>query len=174
MIEILTRVSPVEASLIAAVATLVATLAYMIFTGWLTWETRRMRQAQSEPRVSVQLEPDSKHRGYDLVIRNEGQGPAKKVRFKFEGDSSYFRNSWVGNAPPPVDELPAIRDGLAYLATGQVLKYPIGVVTKEEFDRACQHPWMVNVQYQTFAGAKRKETYPLDFSQFKGQIFDSN
>ena len=72
-----------------------STVAYVILTWRLVTETRRMREAQTEPRVSVRVEQESgRHPGYELTISNEGQGVAKNVRFKFEGDPTYFRNSW--------------------------------------------------------------------------------
>ena len=36
----------------------VSTFFYTIITGWLTYETRKMRLAQTEPRISVQVELD--------------------------------------------------------------------------------------------------------------------
>ena len=152
-----------------------STFIYTLITGWLAWETRKMRLAQTEPRVSIHLEPNHTGlTGYDLVIRNDGQGPAKGVRFKFEGDSSYFRESMVANAPPQVDQLPAIRDGLDYLEVGQTLRYTLGVVSPEEFERASKNPWKFVVEYRNFANRKRKDTYVLDFSQFKGGTFAKN
>ena len=153
----------------------VSTVFYTIITGWLTWETRKMRQAQTEPRVSIQVEPDRDGLpGYVLVIRNEGQGPAKNVRFEFTGDPSYFRNSFAGNAPPTVDQLPAIKDGLDYMEAGCTLRFTLGTVSPQEFDRAAQDPWRFVVKYKNLAGKTRKSSYVVDFSQFRGQFFIRN
>ena len=68
---------------------------YAVLTWRLVTETRRMREFQMEPRVCIRVEADRTGLlGYELVIQNEGQGVAKNVRFGFEGDPTYFRNSF--------------------------------------------------------------------------------
>ena len=59
---------------------------------------------------------------------------AKNVRFDFEGDPSYLRNSWAFRSPPEINELPVINDGLDYLEPNQVYRFPLGALTSEEFD----------------------------------------
>ncbi len=87
-----------------------STVFYAVLTRQLVIETRRLREVQTEPRVSVRVETDHTGRhGYELTISNEGQGVAKNVRFAFEGDSSYFRNSWAGRTPPELNELSVIK-----------------------------------------------------------------
>ena len=153
----------------------VSTFFYTIITGWLTYETRKMRLAQTEPRISVQVELDRDGSpGYELVIRNEGQGPAKNVQFEFEGDSTYFRNSFLGNAPPTVDQLPAIKDGLDYMESGRTLRFTLGTVHPQEFQRAIQEPWRFLVKYQNLGGKKKRSTFVVDFSQFLGGVFSPN
>ena len=114
------------------------------------------------------------HAGYELVIRNVGQGPAKEVKFEFTGDPSYFRNSFVRNAPPQLNELPAIKDGLDYMEAGYTLRFTLGTVTTEEFQRAAQKPWTITVRYKNLVGKSVESTYVLDFSQFQGTIFRRN
>ena len=151
----------------------VSTVCYVILTCRLVSETRRLREVQTEPRVSVQIEPDNASRGYQLVIRNAGQGPAKNVRFDFRGDPTYFRNSWVGNAAPPtVDQLPTIKDGIEHMEPGYTLPFSLGTVSPEEFNRAIQDPWKFDVRYENFSGARKKDTYVIDFNQFRGQMFE--
>ena len=152
-----------------------STLVYVVITAWLAIETRKMRQIQSEPRVSVQAEVDQDgHPGYELVIRNVGQGPAKDVRFDFRGDPSYFRKSFVGYAPPQVNQLPAIRDGLDYMEVGYTLRFTLGTVTEEEFRRAAQEPWTIDVRYKNLIGKPIRSTCVVDFSQFHGSLFRRN
>ena len=154
----------------------VSTFLYMFITGWLTWETRKVRQAQTEPRIRIQAEQDhTGHLGYELVIRNVGQGPAKDVRFEFEGDPSYLRNSFVGKAPPSIDELPVIRDGLDYMEAGEEMKFFLGTMSPEEFSRAIEKPWKFTVKYKSISGMKTKtDICPVDFSQFEGRFFSQN
>ena len=60
-----------------------STVAYVILTWRLVAETRRMREAQTEPRISERSERRNKADMWDtvrmeLVIRNEGQGPGSE------------------------------------------------------------------------------------------------
>ena len=153
----------------------VSTAVYAYLTWRLVSETRRMREVQTDPRVSIRVEADhTGHPGYELVIQNYGQGVAKNVCFKFEGDPSYFRNSWVGISPPKIDELPVIRDGLDYLEPNQVYRFPLGTVSPEEYERAVETPWTFRTQYESLYGKPRTDTYIVDFSQFRGMFFESN
>ena len=53
-----------------------STLIYAGFTGWLACETRKVRKAQTEPRVGVRVSLVDGSRMI-LEIRNQGQGLAK-------------------------------------------------------------------------------------------------
>ena len=152
-----------------------STVVYAVLTWRLVAETRRMREFQTEPRVSIRVETDHTGLlGYELVIQNEGQGVAKNVRFEFEGDPSYFRNSWVNRRPPAIDELPIIKNGLDYLDPNQTYRFPLGTVSSKEYERAAETPWVFRTHYENLYGKPRTDTYTVDFSQFMGTFFESN
>ena len=152
-----------------------STVVYAKLTSRLVAETQRLREAQTEPRVSIRVEADhSGHLGYELVIQNIGQGVAKNVRFEFEGDPSYFRNSWVNRCPPRVNELPVIRDGLDDLEPNQVYRFPLGTVSPEEYERAVATPWTFRTKYENLYGNPRTATQTVHFSQFTGMLFEPN
>lgn len=152
-----------------------STVAYAILTWKLFSETRQMREAQTEPRVSMRLEMDHTGlHGYELVIRNEGQGVARNVRFEFEGDSSYFRKSFKRGVLPTVDQLPIIKDGIPFLESGQTFRYSLGMVSEEEFNRAAGGPWIFRVRYENLYGKEKRDAHTLDFSQFRGMFFAPN
>ena len=152
-----------------------STVVYAVLTWRLVTETRRMREVQTEPRVSIRIEADRTGLlGYELVIQNEGQGLAKNVRFEFEGDPSYFRNSWVNRRPPAVNDLPIIKNGLDYLEPNQSYRFPLGTVSSEEFERAIEAPWTFRIHYESLYGKRKSDTYVVDFSQFSGMFFESN
>lgn len=153
----------------------VSTIVYAFLTWKLVSETQRMRKVHTEPRLSIRVELDhTGHRGYELLIGNEGQGVAKNVRFEFKGDSSYFRKSFVFGSLPPVDQLPVVRDGLDFLESGQMLRFPLGTVSPEEYDRAIEAPWTFHVQYENLYGKTGESVYTVDFSQFRGMVFEPN
>ena len=152
-----------------------ATAAYALLTWRLVSETRKLRQVQTDPRVSVRVEADHTGRpGYELVVENNGQGVAKNVSFEFKGDPSYFRNSWVNRAPPAIDELPIIKNGLDYLEPNQVYRFPLGTVSPDEYERAVETPWTFRTQYESLYGKRKTVTFIVDFSQFRGMLFESN
>ena len=152
-----------------------STVVYALLTWKLVAETRRLREAQTEPRVSIRVEAHhTGPPGYELVIQNNGQGVAKNVRFEFEGDPSYFRNSWVNRCPPGVNELPVIRDGLDYLEPNQVYRFPLGTVSAEEYERAVKACWTFRTQYESLYGKRTTDTSIVDFSHFRGMLFEPN
>ena len=153
----------------------VFTVIYAIVTIWLAIETRMLRRVHTKPRVNIRVEADHTGRpGYELTVQNEGQGVAKNVRFYFEGDPTYFRTSWVNNAPPEIPDLPIIKNGLAYLEPSQVYRFPLGTVTSEEFERAVENPWTFCIKYEDLYGRHNRDIYTIDFSLFSGSMFESN
>ena len=128
-----------------------------------------MREVQTEPRISVQLELGRRvgHGGLQLEIRNEGLGPAQDIRFEFSGDPTYFIKNGVGK---PIDEIPVIKEGINYLGPGRDFSFVLGWLFGEDFNKAMDFPWTFHVSYENLNGRKRKETFVLDFSQFASLI----
>ena len=142
-----------------------STVFYVGITCWLAWETRKMRTAQNEPRVSIQLELNNQvgHGGMQLVIRNEGTGPAQGLRFDFAGDADYFIQNGVG---VPIDQVPAIKDGIKYLGPDRQFTIILGWLFGEAFEKSTEHPWIIQVHYKDQTGKSKSDSYVLDFSQF--------
>ena len=152
-----------------------STFAYTVFTGLLAWESRRMRQVQTEPQVSVDLELSSNLTpGIELVIRNEGQGPARNLTFEFEGDPTYFQKSVRSGSHPNVGQIPVIKEGLGYITSGKTLRFLQGTMIQEVYERASKRPWIFHVQYENLSGKVKKDSFTLDFSKFDGMYFDLN
>ena len=147
----------------------ISTVAYALLTWRLVSETRRLREVQTEPRVSMRLELATHvgHGGIELVIRNEGQGPAQNIRFNFQGDPTYFIDH---GQDQPVDQITAIKNGLPYLGPGQDFRILMGWLYGEAFERASQQPWLFHVAYENSLGKLQSSDYTLDFSQFSGLI----
>ena len=149
-----------------------STAAYALLTWRLVSETRRLREVQTEPKVSVRLELSERvgHGGLELVIRNEGQGPARNIRFNFQGDPTYL----IGHGQQrPIDQIPIIKNGLPDLGPGQSFRFLLGWLFGEAFDRANREPWTIPVDYKNLGNKSKRATYLLDFSQFSGLIAGS-
>ena len=141
-----------------------STVVYALLTWRLVSETRKLREGQNEPHVSMRVEFSERaaNGALELVIRNEGQGPAKDIHFRFQGDSSYFATT----GRLPIDQLPVIRNGLSYLGSNQRFGIILGWLRGETFRRACESPWTFSVDYKNSSGKHRNERYAIDFSQF--------
>ena len=142
----------------------VSTGIYAVLTWRLVSETRAMRKAQTEPRVSVHVDLNE-HDGHgrmDLVIQNNGQGGAEDIRIGFEGDPTYFDDE------RPIDQLPAIKNGLRYLGPNGSFRILLGWLLGEAFTRAIQEPWTFHLSYKNAIGDTISETFLVDFSQFDG------
>lgn len=147
----------------------VSTVFYAVLTWRLVVETRRMREVQTEPRVSVRLELATHvgHGGIELVVRNEGQGPAQNIQFNFQGDPTYFIDH---GQQQPTDQIPVIKNGLPYLGPNQEFRILLGWLFGESFERASQGPWTFHIDYENQLGKPLNCGYTLDFSQFSGLI----
>ncbi len=153
----------------------VSTVFYVVLTCRLVSETRTMRKAQTEPRVSVRVELDHDGRhGFELVVRNEGQGPAKNVKVKFDGGPNIFAESNLSGPRPEINQLPVIKDGIPYMESGATFRYFLGMTSIEAFEVATASPWSFRAQYQNLAGECKCAAYRQDFSQFTGMLFDRN
>ena len=147
--------------LIFSVVVAVSTMIYAGLTWRLVGETRRMREVQTEPRVSIfpQLNEQT-GMGIDLVIRNDGQGSAYNISFVFHGDPTYF------DAERPTDQLPIIKDGLPFLGPNQTFRFLLGFLFGDAFNKAIQEPWSFDLSYENQDKHTYQNSYTVDFSQF--------
>ena len=92
----------------------------------LAAETRKMRELQTAPRFDIRIESNNTgNQQLELIMRNEGHGPARNVRISFEGDASYYRNTFLGpNVPPIVPDLPLIRKGIIFVGSRPNIPIP--------------------------------------------------
>ena len=146
-----------------------STVIYAFLTWRLVSETRELRQAQTEPRISIRAEFSDRaaHGALELVIRNEGQGAARDIKFRFQGDPNHFVETGIS---VPVDQIPVIRDGLPYLGPNQRFDMIMGWLRAESFRHASKNPWTFYITYENHLGKPNQEVYVVDFSQFDALI----
>ncbi len=144
----------------------VSTGAYAYLTWKLVSETQKLRRAQTEPRVSVyaELNEQAGNGRMDLVFENEGSGHAEDIKIGFEGDPTYF------DGDRPIDQLPAIKNGLKHLGPYRRFRIILGWLFGEDYERAIQKPWIFNLEYKNAVGDSISEKFVVDFSQFAGLI----
>lgn len=139
-----------------------ATVVYAILTWKLVSETKKMREAQTEPKISVIVQPTEEWiNAIDMIIQNIGLGPAYNVKFKVEPDFEYTEGKFLS-------ELGFIKDGLRYLAPSQKLQIFLTSMA-DNFEEKVKKSFKIKVAYQNSIGGKKYEdSYTIDFSQFIG------
>ena len=147
-----------------------STVVYAFLTWRLVSETQKLRRAQTEPRLSVfvELNEQTGNGQMDLVIQNEGPGPAEDILIGFKGDPTYFDDK------RPIDQLPVIKNGIRYLGSHRRFRIILGWLFGEDYERAIQEPWAFDLKYKNSVGDPFSEFFVVDFSQFAGLILSGS
>lgn len=103
-------------SLLFSFVVTLATVFYVILTWKLVSETKKLRELQGEPNISITLSQKIESiRFLDIFIQNIGLGPAYDVVFKVVTD---FENL----SHRKINDIGFIKDGIKYLAPQQSIK----------------------------------------------------
>ena len=139
----------------------IATIVYAILTWQLVSETRQMRKAQTEPRVSVIVQPKEDWIGFlDIVIQNIGLGPAYDIKFELNQDFECFKGNYLGS-------MGIFKQGISYLAPAQRIQF-FFTNMMENYDEKIKSFFEVKVSYKDATGSSHLDTYVIDLSYFKG------
>lgn len=145
-------------------AVAVATVVYAVLTWRLVSETKRMRRAQTDAKVTIAV---SSHEAYlnfvDLVVRNEGVGPAYNVQFEVEqlGDAG------DGSILERIQGMGFVTKGLDYFSPKQEIRSFLASMT-DDFELKMNTRLRVRISYSTASGERMTDQYVLDFSIFRG------
>ncbi|MFA6489392.1 MAG: hypothetical protein WCT52_01815 [Candidatus Micrarchaeia archaeon] len=135
-----------------------STVAYTLMTMLLVLENKAMREAQTEPRMSVYLKPREESINLmDLNVENIGMGPAFDINFKIEPD---FACMGTGN-------LSTILNKIAYL-TPKNTRSVFLTSMLDNFEEKKKTKLLVKVSYKDKNGKQYTEEFTLDFSEFVG------
>ena len=134
-----------------------ATLVYAILTWKLVSETRKMREAQTEPNISVTIQPSEKWMEIvDMIIQNIGLGPAYNIKFEINPDFKTFTGKFLS-------EYGFMKNGLNFFASNQ--KFQFFLVSLVEYFP--KETFEIKVTYQNSIGKTYEDLYLIDFSQFE-------
>ena len=99
-------------------AALLATSIALAVTTWvLAKETRLLRRAQTDPRLSIWIGPNKREVHWiEMVIENVGAGPAYGITFTASRDFECRKGA-------PFSELGFMTTGLPYLAPRQGIRF---------------------------------------------------
>lgn len=162
LLEFLNQNSGAFAVIFSAVVA-IATTVYAILTWILVSETRKMRQAQTEPKVSINIQPREEWINLtDMVIQNTGFGPAYDIDFEMSPDFEYAKGRFLS-------DLGFMKNGLKYLAPSQKLQFFLTSMV-ENFEEKTQTPFEIKVTYQNSVGKTYEDVYLIDFSELVGLL----
>jgi len=142
-----------------------ATVFYAVLTHRLVSETKRMREAQTEPALSVWIEP-SEHgiNLINLVIENNGEGTAHAIELKSVPN---FKRSAGGY----LADLGLFKHGIKHLAPRQRIRLFLTNVldgrhlADQDLSRM---NFVVEVRYNSTLGREYTDNFPIQFESFEG------
>lgn len=159
-----------DAATVAAVASATATVLlvgltafYVVFTQRLVKETRAARL----PTVYVDLEFAGVEAKF--VVGNSGPAPAFGIRFGVI-DAIPWREQRKGDG---LEALPAVRDGISYLAPGRVLKYHVGLIDWDRVNGPYSGSAKINLGYRDQFGEVHDLLVQIDLKQYQRILAES-
>jgi hypothetical protein len=148
-------------NLIFSFFVMIATVIYAVLTWKLVKETKRMRELQSEPKVSITAEFHETHFNFlNLKIQNIGLGPAYSLRFKVLKDFEYDAMEFVSG-------MGFVKNGINYLSPGHKIE-TFFTSLLEDFERKLSDHLEIEVTYLNAHGKEYKDTYLINFSYISG------
>jgi len=138
-----------------------ATGIYAILTWRLVAETEKLRIAQTEPDVSVIIQPREDWINFvDMIIKNIGSGPAYEVKFRVSPDFEFRKGEYLS-------KLNFIENGIKHLSPQQKFHFYLTNMT-EDFEKKIKSPFDMEVTYKNKFGKQYKNTFRIDFSELSG------
>jgi hypothetical protein len=142
----------------------IATAAYALLTWRLVAETRRMREAATQPHVGVSVLPSEYAPvGFaDLVIRNYGSGPALDVTFRPEEATPAVADATILDE---LHDLGIVKNGIPYLAPGAEFRlYYAQLLGRSDQELATNIH--IRVKYVDLNRRQYEMCYPLELGHF--------
>jgi hypothetical protein len=164
LLKFLNQHSAALTVLFTAAVTL-STVIYAILTGILVWETRRMREAQTEPKIDISLHPREDWINWiDLEIRNIGLGAAYDIQFTVTAETNTpATQAFVAQ----LVALNMIHRGLRYLSPRRELR-TFFTSMADDFEAKSTARFRIHAKYQNASKKTYEDTYVLDFSEMVG------
>lgn len=161
-LEFLNRNSGAFSVIFAAVVA-ISTVVYAILTRRLVYETREMREAQTEPNISVVVRPREEWINFmDMIIQNLGYGPAYNISFDVSPDFECRKGEYLS-------QLGFMKSGLKYLAPNQKMQFFLTSMV-EDSEQKAKKSFEIRVEYQNRVGKAYAERFMIDFSEYIGLL----
>jgi len=143
-----------------------ATVVYAVLTAILVAETRKLRQAQTEPRIEITVDAlDFAVHIVRLCVRNIGEGPAKNVKFEPTViDGGEVAESLLEEFLSPN----FFKTGLRYLGPSQY-RFSGYTQTNKDFEGKASSVLCFKVMYESVTGKKYVEEIIVDMAELRGR-----
>lgn len=141
----------------------VSTIFYVILTAKLVKETRKTREMQITPNISVYLEEGEADITFlYIVFQNIGFGVAKDVSFKVISDIDHLDNEYNSLANKGI-----IKKGLKFFYPGQKFRY---LFLHRNYNMIDKDLGLIEleVNYTNILGKKNSSFFTIDFKEFDG------
>lgn len=143
----------------------IATAVYALLTWQLVFETKLMRQAQTEPKIEITLKSlEIAIHITRLHVRNIGMGPALNVKLSpriISGGES------AKNLIADFTETNFFKTGVSYFSPGEERLSHYTEMTKD-YDGKIESVIAFDVEYQSVTGKQYKDILSIDMSEHKG------
>lgn len=139
----------------------IATCCYALLTWKLVSETRKMREVQTEPVISVITKPKEEQLNFiDMVIKNIGLGPAYDIKFKIEPDFEWREGKYFS-------QYGFMKRGLNYLAPDQEVNFFLTSMI-EDGKRKMEDEFELIIIYKNSLRKVYEKKFLFDFSELEG------
>jgi len=143
----------------------ISTVIYAVLTAFLVFETRKMRRAQTEPRLTAYFEPIEELVNFGhLYIKNIGLGPAFNISFELTSEGS---DSGGADLIKDFYSTKFFDTGVKYLGPDQALRSGYTSFT-DNFEEKLKATIVVKICYRNSTNAKHEELYRIDLSELEG------
>ena len=146
-------------NLIFSATVAIATVIYAILTWKLVSETRKIRQIQTEPDISVRIKPqDDAIQYYDFIIENIGLAPAFNIAFNVVQGDHLMKD-------PKLSEGGPIKNGIKYFAPKEKIIF-WGGSFPEYLKSENKTPVAIDIIYENSLNEKRTAKSIINLEEF--------
>ena len=150
-------------TLLLAAVVAITTIAYAGFTWKLVSETIKMRKVQTEPHISITMQPrEDKFGLIDMVVQNIGLGPAYNIRFDITTDFELLTNKQLS-------DIGFFKNGIQYFAPNDKRQFFLANAY-QKYDELMSTKIQITAKYNNGAGTNYSSPYIIDFSEFENLI----
>jgi len=120
-------------------------------------ETKKLREAQTEPKVFITFQPRERRYIVDMIIQNVGLGPAYEINFEINPDFEYLKGK-------SFSDISIMKRGINQLGPNQKYEFFLVDLQKKLWKPDLKY-FEVKVTYKNSVGKTYEDLYPIDLSQ---------